>query len=162
MPLYVADYLGDTRHLSTVQHGAYLLLIFQYWRAGGLPADDHQLATIAGLPYREWLGMKGVVSRFFEVTADAWKHRRIEHELEKARGKYAKKAGASEAAKAVREARKQAEGGEPIPAEKRLRELSSAEADLCLEATGVRRRMGNDLDVQTWREKIKSKVKEPA
>ena len=49
MPLYVGDYLRDTRDLSTLQHGAYLLLIMHYYKRRSLPDDEKELARIVAV-----------------------------------------------------------------------------------------------------------------
>jgi len=80
MPLYVGDYLGDTGHLTTTQHGAYLLLMMHYWRKGGLPDDDKQLAKITKLPLKVWIDYRPIIQDFFY---DGWQHKRINRELHK-------------------------------------------------------------------------------
>jgi uncharacterized protein YdaU (DUF1376 family) len=80
MPLYVGDYLGDTGHLTTTQHGAYLLLMMHYWRKGELPDDDRQLSKIAKLPLKTWCEYRPTLQDFFY---DGWKHKRIDTELER-------------------------------------------------------------------------------
>lgn len=68
MQLYVADYLGDTRHLTTEQHGAYLLLLMTMWRADGtLPNDDKKLARIVGCTCSRWARIKDEVLEFFDI-----------------------------------------------------------------------------------------------
>jgi len=80
MPLYVGDYLGDTGHLTTAQHGAYLLLMMHYWRKGELPDDDRQLSKITKLPLKTWCEYRATLQDFFH---EGWKHKRIDAELEK-------------------------------------------------------------------------------
>jgi uncharacterized protein YdaU (DUF1376 family) len=80
MPLYVGDYLRDTRDLNTLQHGAYLLLIMHYWQHNALPADDARLAAITGLSVAQWRRIREPVQAKF---APGWKHKRIEAELAK-------------------------------------------------------------------------------
>lgn len=84
MPLYVGDYLSDTRHLSTEEHGAYLLLLMAMWRAGGrLPNEASKLARICGLTGPKWARLEVEILAFFEVAGDEIGHKRIEKEFKK-------------------------------------------------------------------------------
>jgi uncharacterized protein YdaU (DUF1376 family) len=85
MPLYVGDYLRDTSRLTTEQHGAYLLLIFDYWSSGQpLPDDDAQLALITRLSPEKWHQLRPSLARFFQVVDGVWRHKRVDQELAKA------------------------------------------------------------------------------
>ena len=85
MQLYVADYLGDTRHLTTEQHGAYLLLLMTMWRSEGrLPNDAKKLARITGCTASRWARISDDVLAFFEVDGDDLTNKRLMLELEKA------------------------------------------------------------------------------
>lgn len=89
MPLYVGDYLKDTRRLSTLEHGAYLLLIMEYWISGGLPNDENQLARVAGLTPAEWKKVRPSIVPYFQ---DGWRHKRVEEELRVSAGAYERRA----------------------------------------------------------------------
>jgi len=78
MPMYWGDYLRDTRDLTTLQHGAYLLLIAHYWQHKSLPASEKQLAAIAGLSVHKWRAIQDPIAAKF---SDGWTHKRIDHEL---------------------------------------------------------------------------------
>jgi uncharacterized protein YdaU (DUF1376 family) len=98
MPLYVADYLADAAHLSTLGHGAYLLLIMTYWQRGGaLPADDRKLARICRLSEAEWAEVRADLAEFFREEAGAWRHKRVEQELAGVRAKSDKARAAGKA-----------------------------------------------------------------
>jgi uncharacterized protein YdaU (DUF1376 family) len=91
MPLHPGDYLADAAHLTTLEHGAYFLLILNYWQRGEpLSADDRKLARICRLADAEWADVKPSLAEFFIEENGLWKHKRIEAELVKATEKSAK------------------------------------------------------------------------
>lgn len=99
MPLDWGDYLRDTRHLTTEQHGAYMLLIAHYWTTGALPDDDRQLAHIAGLPTSRWRKHRPVLHRLFRHSPEApsnWWHKRVEEEMAEAATKHGQAKQAAE------------------------------------------------------------------
>lgn len=81
MPLYIADYLADTTRLTTEQHGAYLLLIMDYWRNGPLPDDDGALSQITRMQPAAWKKNRAMLVRLFRIEAGEWRHKRIDEEL---------------------------------------------------------------------------------
>ena len=101
MPFYPADYLADTRRLTTEQHGAYLLLLLDSWVSGALPDDDDVLARVAGLDAERWAQVRPVIAGYFRIADGQWVHARIEREREHAQAhaqassERAKKAAAS-------------------------------------------------------------------
>lgn len=59
MPMYWDAYLADTTHLTTEEHGAYLLLLAAMWRRNGsVPDDDRDNARILGLTPAKWRKVK--------------------------------------------------------------------------------------------------------
>lgn len=81
MPLYIGDYLADTARLTTEQHGAYLLLLMDYWRSGRLPDNDQVLSQITKLSPDAWSNAKAMLVQFFSIKDGFWIHSRVEKEL---------------------------------------------------------------------------------
>lgn len=115
MPLWIGAYLADTMTLTTQQHGAYLLLLFAYWRnRGPLGDDDQDLASIVKASPDEWISLRKKLERFFSIEAGVWRHKRADDELKKAKDGRAKasekasKAATAKWEKARREAKNDA------------------------------------------------------
>jgi len=69
-PKDVPAYRLDTRHLSTLEHGAYNLLIDEYMLTREpLPDDDRVLASIARMPVEEWNRIAPTIRAFFRARA---------------------------------------------------------------------------------------------
>lgn len=102
MPLYIGDYLADTSHLSTEEHGAYLLLIMAYWRnKGPLLDDDEEFTRTTKLMRDAWLRMRPRIARFFQVKDGWWHHKRVDAEMaESLKNRASRASAASSAAKA--------------------------------------------------------------
>ncbi|WP_049052246.1 DUF1376 domain-containing protein [Klebsiella aerogenes] len=108
MQLYIADYLADTMHLSTEEHGAYLLLMFNYWQTGrAIPKS--RLSKIARLTNDRWSSVEVSLKEFFNDNGTEWVHERIERDLEMVRSSQRQKSDAGKASARARKVKKSAE-----------------------------------------------------
>lgn len=86
MPLFIGDYLADTAHLTTEQHGAYFLLLMAAWkREGYLPNDAVQLCAIARLTPARWRQHAAVILPLFQLDGDRLVQGRLADEYQAAR-----------------------------------------------------------------------------
>ena len=82
---YPGDYLAKTQHLTTVEHGAYLLLIMAAWgrKDCALPDDDQFLARTVGLSTRKWGAIKDHVMEFWELDDGYFFNQRLLNDRQK-------------------------------------------------------------------------------
>ena len=92
MPFWVGDYTKNTMHLNTLQHGAYLLLIFHLWSSNApsnAPSNQQVIAkallkhcpSICKMSQSEWDEIKDDVLEFFIIDGDYLISKRVSEQL---------------------------------------------------------------------------------
>lgn len=78
---HCADYLLDTLALTMSQHGAYCLLLVNYYWNGSLPSSrDEQYALCRADTQEKKTDVDFVIGKFFKQEGDALIHSRVERE----------------------------------------------------------------------------------
>lgn len=136
--LYVSDYLADTMHLTAEEHGAYLLLIMNYWQTEK-PIPESRLQGITRVFNDRWTTVKSSLSDFFKIDENGcWYHERIEKDLEKIKLK------SQQASEAGRKS-----------AEKRAKEKPLDSEEVNDRSTTVQRKVNDRSTIKDKREKRK-------
>lgn len=86
LPLYTGDYLRDTRHLTPLRHGVYLLLLIHCWDTREpVPLDEQEAAGIANCRSADEVeALRYVLNRYFICAEDGWYNERMVQEIERA------------------------------------------------------------------------------
>jgi uncharacterized protein YdaU (DUF1376 family) len=78
---YMGDYQKDTNRLTTLEHGAYFLLLQECWTHGSIPLESQERAAIAKMPMKDWLKIAPKINAYFEEDGT---QKRATKEIEKA------------------------------------------------------------------------------
>lgn len=98
---YVGDYIADTMHLTTTEHGAYLLILCHQWRQGHIPEGD--LPRVARMDADAWSIAQARLKHLLSIDdAGLYFSARLDREKDEFLGKSRK---AHEKAKKAAEAR---------------------------------------------------------
>lgn len=81
-PLYPADLLADTTHLSPEEFGVYVRLLCHQWQHGSIPTDPDKLARISG---GFQVDFKSILDEFFVDYRGKLINRRMDRERKKAK-----------------------------------------------------------------------------
>ena len=83
MPLYTGDYLRDTRHLTPLRHGIYILALMHCWDSKGpMPLDEQELAGICNCRSADEVeALRYVMERYFVRMDDGHYNKRMADEV---------------------------------------------------------------------------------
>jgi uncharacterized protein YdaU (DUF1376 family) len=110
---HTADYVKDTMRLTTEGHGAYLLLMLDYYATGApCPDDDYVLAAVTKLTEERWKQVRKALQPLFDVREGHWYHSRIEREMRSACDRHSASIAAAKLGAAARWGK---EGDKPAP-----------------------------------------------
>jgi uncharacterized protein YdaU (DUF1376 family) len=86
LPLYVAEFIADTTHLTATQGWAYINLLCAMWRSddGTLPNDADTLARVGKVHKPRWAKVWGVIKSLFDIDGDRVTSASLQRELGKA------------------------------------------------------------------------------
>jgi uncharacterized protein YdaU (DUF1376 family) len=116
MPLWTDAYLGDTTHLSTFEHGAYLLLLIVSWRSPGccLPDDDRLLGRYARVTTDKWRKIRPILEPFFKVENGIWRQARLQDEFQHLQSQKVNASKAGQASAKAKSLKRQNRGSTPV------------------------------------------------
>ncbi len=82
IPLFPDSYLADTTHLSTEQHGAYILLLMAAWRSAdcALVHDEKRLADLAQVTVAKWRKIGPTIMEMWTCEGGRCWQKRLRHE----------------------------------------------------------------------------------
>lgn len=85
LPLFTGDYLRDTRGLSPLRHGVYLLALIYCWDSKDpMPLDEQECAGICNCRSADEIeALRYVLNRFFVRMDDGHYNKRIQVEIER-------------------------------------------------------------------------------
>ena len=84
LPLYTGDYLRDTRHLTPLKHGVYMLLLMHCWdQKGPVPLDEQEAAGITNCRSSDEVeALRYILNRYFVRMDDGWYNTRMMRQLQ--------------------------------------------------------------------------------
>jgi uncharacterized protein YdaU (DUF1376 family) len=83
LPLFTGDYLRDTRMLSPLKHGVYLLLLMYCWDTKSpVPLEEQDAAGIANCRSTDEIdALRYVLGKYFTRMEDGWYNERMQNEI---------------------------------------------------------------------------------
>jgi len=85
--IYINDYIADTMDLLQEEHGAYILLMFHYWKKESLTSNIDKLMVISKTPESRRQMLIDLIDTYFETRGDHLYNKRLEEELVKAKSR---------------------------------------------------------------------------